>query len=761
MDTGFTQDLKAFLAKPFAIQKGVLQSTDAVNTFSYIATPSAIINQEPYVSKMKGFVGFRAKAVFRLQVNANRFQQGRYMLIWIPSGGGSTTTNRGILWRNSRIATLYQRTQLPHVELDLCCDTEATLVVPYVSALNYFPVNSTGLSVGDTGTVFITPYVALSYASGSSTAAYTLWVHFEDVQLIAPTVPQSGKMFSKAKSNTAREQASVGVGPVGSTLAKISKSSGILTQIPLLSAFAGPLSWATDIMSQAVNVFGWSRPINLQPVGRMRQEVFPYNTNVDTVDNVQILAYTAKNEVSVLPGFAGTDIDEMDFANFVTIPSFYETVSWSAGNSASSLLATFPLKPDSYTTNYSTGTVTAAAYVPVAWLAQYFNLWRGGFTFTFKFVKTEFHSGRLLFAFIPYANTASAPTITFDLTAFVHREIIDIRHANEFSFTVPFTAIQSYLSIGEAFGECRLYVVDPLTAPATVSSTVTIIVEVSGTPDFEFAVPIATNLQPIYGVTPQSGAMFGGSKNVADPCMNTDGYVGNARMVTDANASAINCIGEKIVSLRAMLRAPTLAPSFAASGWSTAYQQILPFGVNGVVTSATIPITYLTGADFYSMLSSIFALSRGGVRLKGVPTTATTFSDNTPCIVSLSSPINGATSVLYVNNPTTTAYDGTATSNSFVTGLFQPFHLSKSGGYDVQIPQYNEYHSRPSQDHIAMGSTYPYSFTQTALTSRLVVNVSAPLSGSQAFYYARSGADDCNFGLFTCIPLMYFQIPLL
>ena len=44
--------------------------------------------------------------------------------------------------------------------------------------------------------------------------------------------------------------------------------------------------------------------------------------------------------------------------------------------------------------------------VPAAYCASMFAYWRGSVDFVFKFVKTDFHSGRLMFVFNPGGSVA-------------------------------------------------------------------------------------------------------------------------------------------------------------------------------------------------------------------------------------------------------------------------------------------------------------------------------------------------------------------
>lgn len=754
--TGIVQDIKTFLAKPVAIQTGVLSTTDTVSTFTGVDVPYDVIQQTPFLDKIRGFVGIRATVVFRLQVNANRFQQGRYMLAWIPVGGALGTSAKTTGWIKAHTHSLTQRTQLPHVELDVNCDTSCTLVVPYVSSFSYFPVNSANSRYGSNGTVVIYPYSPLVAPTGSSTASYTLWVHFEDVILVAPTVPQSGRMLSlrKPKMHSEQEQQNEGVGPIGSALTKISKAGSVLSQVPLLSAFAQPVSWAADIASQAAYIFGWSKPSNLEHTSRMRQEIFPYNCSVEAADNAQPLSLFSRNAVEHCPGFSGTDIDELDFSNFLTIPSYIATVNWTTSSAAAASIYALPLSPASMVVTTSTSSNTVYNHTPVSFTQDLFTQWRGSFVVTFKFVKTEFHSGRLMFVYIPYTNAVGTPTVTYASTAYLHREIIDIRECNEVSFTVPYVSVVPYLNYNDIMGYLNIFVVDPLVAPSSVSTSVKILVEVSAAPDMEFAIPRFWNNSTVMNTTPQSGG-FTSLKQTPDPCVSTRSTIGGSSMISDDNMSSRTCVGEKITSFRQLLKVPTGGFYTGTPVTGDIYYNVIPYAIPCADIPTTV-VTYTTVRnDLIAILSTFFAVSRGGVRLRafydvGSPVTANQLVY--PYVTNLGSSFN---SVEWAYSAASD-FNGLNINGAYTHQLCQPQDVSKIGGFDIQVPQYHSQYVRSNADHITY-STSGYTTQLAGGATKFGVSVKGTDNSTKTIRILRAAADDFNLGLFVSIPPMVYQ----
>jgi len=147
--TGFYQDIAEFLAKPYPLYNGTFSGTDNSGTFPLTDCLTNFFTHPIYSNKVSGFLGIRATFVLRLQVNAERFQQGRYLLCFAPLMTNSASGYPGSLPRLTQVrATPTNVTQLPKVELDLNCDTEAILEIPYVSPYSHYNLLT---GVGDHG----------------------------------------------------------------------------------------------------------------------------------------------------------------------------------------------------------------------------------------------------------------------------------------------------------------------------------------------------------------------------------------------------------------------------------------------------------------------------------------------------------------------------------------------------------------------------------------------------------------------------------
>lgn len=702
-----------------------------------------------YLNKFSGYLGFRATQVFRLVVNANPMQQGRYMMYAVHLGG--VATSAALAYAAASANTLVQRTQLPHVEIDIACDTEATLRVPYVSSLNYFPLSAVTAANGN-GAICrlgICPYVPLSTGLGSQDCGYTLWTHFEDIELIGPAVPQSGNVFGSTKarkSNSEQERGSDQ--PLSSSLIRVSKAASLFGDVPMLSSYAQSVSWVADILGKAAYSFGFSSPNQIAPAERITRSTMPYASNIDGMDQSQPVSLLTKAAVGMAPGFSGTDMDELSFLHLAQIPAHRSVTPWTTARSSGDQLFSTFVSP---VTNPATRTQNALVYtdyIPSAFICKYFNYWRGSTVFTFKLVKTQYHSGRLMVSFTPVSTmngTPGVPSLTD--TAYLHREIIDIRDCNEFTFVVPYLSNMPYCSTDPAAQSCHigritLTVIDSLVGPDTVSPTVSVILEQSAGPDFEVAYPSSVSLTPGIDLTPQMGDVFG-----KDPCTIAETTIGASGPIKpDQSINSEYCIGEKVTSFRQLLK--FASPIFArlTNTVGTTTLSILPYGTF-IIRNQAVPDLPTHNGDFYSTLAACYTLSRGGVRLKILTQNTDT---SKYCDSAFLSEISGAgvqtfmTSVAFTNSTIRT---------------FAPYATERFDNpcMEIQIPQYHRYISRINSETPASG-IYQYNSGDSGFAPNLKLNFlsgcQTPATNLKSYTVYRSMSDDGNFGLFKSIPPM-------
>lgn len=739
--SGVDSDIRGFLERPRLFTNFTFASTDGPTTFGNVNPLKEMLALEPYYSKLSGRHILRCNIKLTLQINATKFQAGRYILAWVPSGGaaGDAEVNTG--WLKMHRHCLTQITQLHHVEIDINKDSQCELVIPYVNYQTGM-VPGTVTTYGDVGWIFAYPYWPVTAVAGSTTLSGSLWFQLLDVQLGGITVPQMA-FENPLKDVVGNEQKKVG--PVESTMSKISLSAGMLSKIPLLSAFAGPTTWGAKVLADVASVWGWSRPLQLQGPIRTYASPMAYNASHDVIDTAQPISLMADNHVATMTGVGGTDIDELSIDHLKAIPAYFATYTWATTDNFDAALISHDVSPWEYN-NTSDGVNTLRNYSPTAFISTFFQLWRGSMTYTFKIVKTDFHTGRLLLTWVPYqAVMNNAPAMNNNLSSWTHREIWDIREKNEFKVTIPYSSVTPWLNCkgtNSISGKFTLRVLDKLVAPATVTSSVKIIMETNGGPDMKFAVPIKSETQlPTIPFTQQMSweNPIGDSKVDA-------GMIGSSGLVGDGLLEEESCIGEHVTSLRSFLKRYTAL-------WYTNEDAlgdiILPFMMDvGYIPDAATPVQRPTAyQDNYTVIGTCFALARGGVRLRhwGTPNT----SGKSITIATLNWFLSAGTFLSSIV-PLTVNFD-----QNFLRGVGNPMLIANSEtniGMEASVPQYYHAIARPGAAHIC-NVNLPSPTAGGFVVSNLQYVYTSDKTLTNR-YVMRAGADDCSFHRFVSVPPM-------
>lgn len=769
---GTMPSIKTYLGKPMEYASGTLSTADTHSTFPLFDVFSLLQTHTMMMYKLTGTFAIRATTVLTLQVNATRFQQGRYILAFLSNGGGSTTSVNSSSWKVMHTVSPTTVTQLPHVELDLATDTQVQLRIPYLSYNNACPVVTNTVTTynhGSPGWGFMYPYSPLVAGSGSTTASYTLWVHYEDVDLLGNMAPQSGrskrnmKTAKKGESSnllpTDQEQRKPGIVETGAGVVK--KVADYCVSIPVLSAFAAPVSWTAEFVGKVASLFGWSKPLLIEDTRRAHLEMFPYMASANGKDDVVPLSINAKNMIDVMPGFAATDIDELSIDYLKDIYAYYTTLTLTTSTADAALLTSFSVGPSFFDTTFTETGLTYVVPTPVGYLSSLFTWYRGGLKFRFKFVKTEFHSGRIMVAFFPqdlqfYSGALPTPTIAY--TDYVQKTIIDIRNCNEFEFEVPYMSVSSWKNTGtaqvlsasptlltnrEPYGTLAIFNLQPLEAPSSVSSSISIIIEVKGAPDLEFAFPQLTNFCPVVPMTIQSGNLSTGQVDL--------GVVGQANEGDDSIIHSSACIGESIKSLRTLLKRPSVHSVTGASGIRTV--QIYP-QASYICENVSGTLNYADRTlDLISTLNCMYALQRGSIRFRYLPLQCSTSESICVNIVPASSAAGTALSAK--PSYSTSAYSNGAVALNMNNSPFT--FLRSDWGIGIQIPFYAKTHSLSCMNNISSNTLllvtpgwYGSSATVLQLFNDSTDN---GLNGK----ILRYGGEDFNFGGFVstvplCVP---------
>jgi len=470
--------------------------------------------------------------------------------------------------------------------------------------------------------------------------------------------------------------------------------------------------------------------------------------NADGVDMSHSLGISAINELEVNPALIRTDIDEMTVAHIARTPCFIKRFQWTSNGKAGAVLYATPITPSVFSIAVDS---TRVAPSHLAYISSPFTMWRGGINFHFKFVKTKFHSGRVRILFVPgdYSNDDKLPD-NADPNA-SYSSVVDLRSDTDVTFNVPFVSVQPWkLSSADvtsplkdyqhSVGRLYVLILNELRATATVSDTISCLVEVSGASDFELSMPRQPKIYPtlraskpvtldrvLRGIAQVNVAE---STPVSPEIVQKTGEVGDSSMRqpqgTSFTSSALT-VGEKVTSLRQILKRFHLI----YSNLTTSTKNNNLYRINSFKTPKPIAAqATMVNIDLYSYYSYIFAYYRGSFRFKIAPFENKVYAARIRLI-----PENGATEA----NAGPVQEDNTVIDETRTAAdVYMPRNLE--GTFEFQVPHYSRYPLLPNT-----AGSIPVIGVQDLIQRNLVsVNILTEAETTKALFY-RAVGDDFSF----------------
>jgi hypothetical protein len=783
--THMVQDLVSFLEKPVIVEDGTMTSA-STGILDQVNLPDDLLAIPVYQEKLSGFQLVSGDIHIKVTLNATPMQQGRIILAFIPQAQVT-----GCL-PELRLMNPQLITQLPHTELSLADDRECNLVIPYTAPSSAYDLIA---GSGPWGSLYLYVYAPLRYGTGSSTSVgYTIFAHFDrkTLRLMNPTYNTltsalrtarikkklSAGQFKTNMSVPEKEASKMGLKPISSTLDAVASVAGSLSSVPMLSSVAKPVSWATALLGGAASAFGYSKPRDESGARFIITAIAPQSQNVDGVDNSKQLAAFNSNQVAVLPGFAGTDMDQLSFSYLCPIKTWFQTTTLDSTSTSGTVLAHLTMCATTFVRTLTDGTVEYCTFPPVCHLCYVFSRYRGSFILTLKLSKTKYHSGRLLIAFYPGLGASDTPTL--DQAAYAHSAIFDLSTATEFTFKCPYTASQPYLDQFNPYGLVRVYVLTPLAITGDVSTTIDILWEVSGE-GFEFAIPeyedcwlpyVPSTIVPLAArrakeaeekrvaklrdhlkrvpslrskVEPEKGKshITPPSRGFSDMKTNSNIDISNdlkpvvqtigASTVTKAQVDmASYCIGEQIISWRSLMKRFQVTNSII-SGTVPGYD-IRPFTTGVVTGDGTYTYVQSFCWDLWSLLGMMYAYNRGGIRLKMYN------QMNSACTARAYIADSGATGdPINIYNQVHSLFATPSNVNDFTV----------THAMELAMPQYHGMHSRLCRPSML---SIPEPLDEFASFEHVKIAFNPTSVNSANITFQRAAAEDSDFGFFLGIP---------
>lgn len=217
--------------------------------------------------------------------------------------------------------------------------------------------------------------------------------------------------------------------------------------------------------------------------------------------------------MDVYPGLGGTSFDEQDMNYLTRIPQFIGQFLYTSTSTYDNVLWSSYVSPTYYIPGSTTiqglsggscvADIDELQPTVLNYVSSFFVYWTGSLVYTFRFVKTNYHSGRIEISFHPFTNS-----VKVDRMNYAYRTVVDLRETTEVSLTVPYVAPQPWKRIipadpmnagnWEAYGSCatgriQVRAVTPLIlSSAVVVPEVHCVIEVRAGDDFRLQSPVSS-----------------------------------------------------------------------------------------------------------------------------------------------------------------------------------------------------------------------------------------------------------------------------
>lgn len=628
-----------FLQRPVKIAS--FDWTVASGSLFQIFNPWKLFCEDPHVlARISNYNLLRMRLHVKVVLNGNGFHYGRAIMSYNPMSFYDTMTKI----RAGVSADIISGTIRPHIFMDPTTSMGGEMALPFFFHKNALSVPG---SEWDTmGELCLCSINDLRHANGASdNVRINVFAWAEDVTLSVPT--------TVAPAVTYTSQAEEYGKPVSGPATALANAAGMLTNIPGIGLYARASQLALSGVAGVASLFGYCRPVTVKEISPFKPTVVGNMANTNVPDTSQKLTTDIKQETTIDPrttGLAG--VDEMNIKSIATRETFLTTVPWNGATNSGTKLFTCSVTPYLFDIHEEVGQ-KEIHMLPCCHVASIFENWRGSMKFRIQVVASNFHKGRLQIQYDPYTSSVSSFNSAYN-------RIIDIAEEKDFTVEIgwgvqhpycvayePTTRVPPF-QIGSgniAFpinqpdrfnGQISIWVLNELTSASTDIADIELNVFACCGDDIEFANPTDHMVEQlvVYPTTP--GTLYTSQAAEQDapdveqttepsrPLQGTDITTMASTMPESSNISAV-CFGEKITTLRSLLKRFTLSQICGAPAGATIMRQIRnnrPYYrgyANDALhtTSGAVKFNFVRDS-LINYIICAFAGYRGGFRWKNV-----------------------------------------------------------------------------------------------------------------------------------------------
>jgi len=472
------------LMKPIQVSQVDWSTTQARNTdLVKLVFPAVLGQQESLVLRtLRMYAFYKMSPCFRVQINATVFHQGQLICSFDPFNNCTLSPN---LYVYSHIYA----TGLPNVKIMASFSDAIELKIPFIHPRSFLTTNSNE-NFNTLGAFRITVLNPLLAAEGaSSTLSVTTWIYATDAQVHVPI--QDHDLILDNIDDDELEETSLITDALDKGKQVISQSTDIFGN--LMSGNIGQaLRKGQGLIDTLGSIFGFDYPARtLQPP----KTISPIEnlSSSKGVSQSQRLALDPFSLHKLSDDIASESIDAMNLKRIIQMPMLLTQFTFPSTSARGTLLKTILVNPCISPVIQGQLQRTYLSYV-----SNGFVYWAGGIVYDIEIVATKFHSGKLIFAYVP--NVSDAPSY-LSVSDSLPNVIVDIQQSSTARFIVPFTSSTAMkntfmpmdANISQISDTCTgvlaCYVQNTLAFASNVAPSVEINIYVSASSDFSLFVP--------------------------------------------------------------------------------------------------------------------------------------------------------------------------------------------------------------------------------------------------------------------------------
>uniref|UniRef100_A0AAU7E2Y8 Genome polyprotein n=1 Tax=Miniopterus bat picornavirus TaxID=3141889 RepID=A0AAU7E2Y8_9VIRU len=475
--------VRNIMAKPLPFWSGDWSTGDPLGKIIKQWTIPGDVFFGQHYNQVATFTFFRGHPRIRFQLNGTKFHAGRLMVAFIPAYSFAEY--------DDKLYSVSNLTSLPHVILDASIANSGELNLPFIHMNSYFNSAAETRTWQSLGRLVLVVFNKLRAATTSSqTIGLTGWISFDNCELHQPCFAHDVNL------------------PKGSGTAKAESGlEGLVkSALPTVLDIAAPeLGVVGDVLGGAANMDKPTDPIEIQ---RWVPNAVTGLSTGDGIDRASRLCLTPGSYTVPDAEIISTTNDDMNLLELCKIPVRIELFDWSSGMTTGTRKAHIPVCPNLFTGYATNEKVTPAVEVItptlISYISRYFKYWRGGLRYKIQVVASQMHTGRLMVSYGAGINIQDPSP--FNKAATLNTYVIDLQEKHEVEFVVPFFAERPWLRCDrfrkydedgkddtqdnyEQVGFLDIFILNRLSHPDAVSSSVAVNVFISAADDFELAFP--------------------------------------------------------------------------------------------------------------------------------------------------------------------------------------------------------------------------------------------------------------------------------